>query len=149
MTSAAQAVASKWQLGQAALRVIVQKESRALAAAMASIQEEVTGQLSILFGPDNREWSQLDLYDYTFLRDWVGARQLQRHLPEIAESFQKQYNAITEWRSEVKKYKAVMDPEPDDENQAQEVDRQWLMLIRFLAEVEAADDSLDQMLADY
>ena len=116
---------------------------------MASIQEEATGQLSIMFGPENREWSQLDLYNYTFLRDWVGARQLQRHLPEIAESFQKQYNAITEWRSEVKKYKAVMDPEPDDENQAQEVDRQWLMLNRFLAAVEAADDSLDQMLADY
>ena len=47
----------------------------------------------------------------------------------------------------MKKYKAVMDPEPDDENQAQEVDRQWVMLCTFLAEVEAAEDSLQQMLA--
>ena len=63
MTSAAQEVAAKWQLGQAALRVIVQKESRALAAAMASIQEEVTGQMSIMFGPENSEWNQVDLYN--------------------------------------------------------------------------------------
>ncbi len=42
-----------------------------------------------------------------------------------------------------------MDPEPDDENQAQEVDGQWLMLNMFLAAVEAADDNLDQILADY
>ena len=114
---------------------------------MASIQEEVTGQLSIMFGPESSDWSHVDLYNYTFLRDWIEARQLQRHLPKITESFQMQYNAIAEWRREVKKYKAVMDPEPDDENQAQEVDRQWLMLNRFLAAVEAADDSLNQMLA--
>ena len=105
--------------------------------------------MSITFGTENSEWIQVDSYNYTFLRDFLSEGQLQEHLPEIRESFQQQYFAIREWRGEVKKYQAVMDPEPDDENQAQEVDRQWLMLNMFLAAVEAADDSLDQMLADY
>ena len=113
MSSAAQAVAAKGQLAQAALRVTIQKESRMLAAAMARIKEEVTGQLSIMFGPDNRHWSQIDLYNnYTWLMDWVGVRQLQEHLPQIAESFQKQYDNISEWRTDVVKYKKVMDGKP-------------------------------------
>ncbi len=100
-----------------------------------------------MFGPEYREWIQIDLYNYTFLRDFFSEGQLQEHLPEIRESFQQQYFAIREWRGEVKKYQAVMDLEPDGENQAQEVDRQWVMLCTFLAAVEAAEDSLQQMLA--
>jgi hypothetical protein len=143
MTSAA----AKGKMAQAALQILVQRESRAIAAAAAGIQEEVTGRLSGMFGLENSEWSQDDLYNYTFLRDWIGVRQLQEHLPEIKESFQEQYFAITEWRNDVKKYKAVMDLEPDDENQAHEVDSQMLMLFTFSAAVVAAEDSLHQMLA--
>ena len=79
--------------------------------------------------------------------DWIGVRQLQEHLPEIKESFQEQYFAITEWRNDVKKYKAVMDLEPDDENDAHEVDSQCLMVFTFSAAIVAAEDSLHQMLA--
>ncbi len=45
------------------------------------------GQLITMFGLENSEWSQYMLYDYFFLRDRVGARHLQQHLPEIIESF--------------------------------------------------------------
>ena len=144
MTSAAPA---KGKLTQEALQILVQRESRAIAAAAARIQEEVTGQLSVMFGEENSEWSQDDLCNYTCLRDRIGVRQLQRHLPEIKESFQEQYFAITEWRKDVKKYKAVMDLEPDDENEAHEVDSQWLMLFTLSAAIDAAEDSLHQMLA--
>ena len=148
MTSAAPAPATG-KLTQEALQILVQRESRAIESAAARLHENVIGQLITMFGLENSEWSQDMLYDYFLLRDKVGARHLQRHFPEIRESFHEQFFAITGWREDVKEYKAVMDPEPDDENQAQEVDRQWLMLNRFLAAVEAADDSLDQKLADY
>ena len=150
MSSAAQAVAAKGQLAQEALRVMIQKESRELAAAMTRIKEEITSQLSITFGPDIRHWSQIDLYNYTWLRDCVGVSELKKHLPKIAESFQKQYADISEWRTDVVKCKRVMDGEPSDEKQeAPDVFSQWLLLNRFLAAVEAAEDSLDQMDQDY
>ena len=38
-------------------------------------------------------------------------RQLKEHLPEIAESFKNQYDDITQWTFDVKKYQKVMDPE--------------------------------------
>ena len=90
----------------------------------------------------NSEWSQDMLYDYFFLRDRVGARHLQRHLPEIIESFHEQFFAITEWREDVKEYKAVMDLEPDDE-----VESSWLRLFTFFNAVTAAEENLHQMLA--
>ena len=139
MTSAAPA---KGKLAQEALQILVQRESRAIEAAAARIHEDVIAQLSIMFGQENSEWSQDDLYNYFFLRNMIGARQLQRHLPKISESFQKQYFAITEWRKDVKEYKAVMDLEPDDE-----VDSQWLRLFTFSNAIAAAEDSLHQMLA--
>ena len=98
-----------------------------------------------MFGLESNEWSQVDLYNYTVLN--TQRSQLQRDLPEIKESFQEQYFAITEWRNDVKKYKAVMDLEPDDENEAHEVDSQCLMLFTFSAAIVAAEDSLHQMLA--
>ena len=76
MSSAAQAVAAKGQLAQEALRVMIQKESRELAAAMTRIKEEITSKLSIMFGPNIRHWSQIDLYNYTWLRDRVGVIEL-------------------------------------------------------------------------
>ena len=143
-----EAMTSARKLTQEALQILVQRESRAIAAAAARIQEEeVTGQLSVMFGEENSEWSQDDLCNYTCLRDRIGVRQLQRHLPEIKESFQEQYFAITEWRKDVKKYKAVMALGPDDENEAHEVDSQWLMLFTLSAAIVAAEDSLHQMLA--
>ena len=142
MTSAAPATR---ELAQKALQILFQRESLAIAVAEARLQEEVTGQLSIMFGLESNEWSQVDLYNYTFLR--TQRSQLQRDLPEIKESFQEQYFAITEWRKDVKKYKAVMDLEPDDEIEAHEVDSQWLMLFTLSAAIVAAEDSLHQMLA--
>ena len=150
MSSAAQAVAAKGQLAQEALRVMIQKESRELAAAMTRIKEEITSKLSIMFGPNIRHWSQIDLYNYTWLRDRVGVSELRKHLPEIAESFQKQYADISVWRTDVVKCKKVMDGEPSEEKkEAPDVFSQWLLLNRFLAAVEAAEDSLDQMDQDY
>ena len=141
MTSAAPAPA-KGKLAQEALQILVQRESRAIESAAARIHENVIGQLSTMFGQENSEWSQDVLYDYFFLRDRIGARQLQRHLPEIIESFQEQYFAITEWRKDVKEYKAVMDLKPDEE-----VDIRWLRLFTFSNAISAAEDSLQQMLA--
>ena len=141
MTSAAPAPA-KGKLAQEALQILVQRESRAIESAAVRIHENVIGQLSTMFGQENSEWSQDVLYDYFFLRDRIGARQLQRHLPEIIESFQEQYFMITEWRKDVKEYKAVMDLEPDDE-----VDSRWLRLFTFSNAIIAAEDSLQQMLA--
>ena len=135
-------VSTKGKLAVAAVRVVAMKESRELVAAMARINEEMRGRLNMMFGPDHKRWSKIDLYDYTWLRDWVGVRQLKEHLPEIAESFKNQYDDITQWTFDVKKYQKVMDPElGHDKN----VVSQLTMLSQFLAAVEAADDMLIQM----
>ena len=141
MTSAAPAL-SKGKLAQEALQILVQRESRAIESAAARIHENVIGQLITMFGLENSEWSQDMLYDYFFLRDRVGARHLQRDLPEILESFHEQFFAITEWREDVKEYKAVMDLEPDDE-----VESSWLRLFTFFNAVTALKENLHQMLA--
>jgi hypothetical protein len=102
----------------------------------------VVGQLIAIFGLETSEWSQDMLYDYFFLRDRVGARHLQRELPEISESFHEQFVTITEWRADVKEYKAVMDLEPDDE-----VESSWLRLFEFSQAFTAAEGNLQEMLA--
>ena len=114
---------------------------------MARVQE-VTGRLNITFGPQHRQWCPTSLYNYVWLRGWIGVEQLKEHLPEIKESFQKQYFAIIEWRDDVKKYKAVMDLDPDVENQTKDVLQQWLSFTQFLVAVEAAEEQLDQMTED-
>ena len=69
-------------------------------------------------------------------------RQLKEHLQEIAESFKNQYDDITQWTFDVKKYQKVMDPElGHDKN----VLSQRMVLSQFLAAVEAAGDVLIQM----
>ena len=141
MTSAAPAPATG-KLTQGALQILVQRESWAIESAAARLHENAIGQLITMFGLENSEWSQDMLYDYFFLRDRVGARHLQRHLPEIIESFHEQFFAITEWREDVKEYKAVMDLEPDDE-----VESSWLRLFKFFNAVTAAEENLHQMLA--
>ena len=138
MTSAAPAQA-KGKLAQEAFQILVQRESRAIESVAARI---VIGQLITMFGLENSEWSQDMLYDYFLLRDRVGARHLQRDLPEILESFHEQFFAITEWREDVKEYKAVMDLEPDDE-----VESSWLRLFTFFNAVIALKENLHQMLA--
>ena len=82
------------------------------------------------------------MYDYTWLRDWVGVRTLREHLPEIAASFKKQVDDMNEWSKDVRQCVKVMDPE-------QGIDKsvlwQFMVLSRFLGAVEAAEDLLPQM----
>ena len=138
-------VSAKGKLALAAVRVVVLKESRELEAAMAGIEEEMTGKLNMMFGPEHQQWSQIDMYDYSGLRDWVGVRTLREHLPEIAESFKKQFDDVSKWTSDVKQYQKVMDPE---QRLDKSVLRHRLVLSQFLAAVEAADDMLMQMEQD-
>ena len=138
-------VSAKGKLALAAVRVVVLKESRELEAAMARIEEEMTGKLNMMFGPEHQQWSHIHLYDYTWLRDWVGVRTLREHLPEIAESFQKQFDDVSKWTSDVKQYQKVMDPE---QRLDKSVLRHRVVLSQFLAAVEAADDMLMQMEQD-
>ena len=81
-------ISAKGKLALAAVRVVAMKESRELVAAMARINEEMRGGLNMMFGPEHKHWSKIDLYDYTWLRDLVGVRQLKEHLPEIRRKFQ-------------------------------------------------------------
>ena len=138
-------VSAKGKLALAAVRVVVLKESRELEAAMARIEEEMTGKLNMMFGPEHQQWSHSQLYDYTWLRDWVGVRTLREHLPEIAESFKKQFDDVSKWTSDVKQYQKVMDPE---QRLDKSVLRHIVVLSQFLAAVEAADDMLMQMEQD-
>ena len=135
-------VSAKGKLALAAVRVVVLKESRELEAAMAGIEEEMTGKLNMMFGPEHQQWSQIVLYDYTWLRDWVGVTTLREHLPEIAESFQRQFDDVSKWTSDVKQYQKVMDPE---QRLDKSVLRHRMVLSHFLAAVEAADNMLMQM----
>jgi hypothetical protein len=95
-----------------------------------------------MFGPEHKKWSQIDLYDYTWLMDWVGVRTLREHLPEIAESLKKQVDDMSQWGKDVRQCQKVMDPEQGPDKS---VLRQCMVLSRFLAAVEAADDMLAQM----
>ena len=136
-------VSSKGKLALSAVRVMVVKEYKELEAAMAALNKVMTGRLNMLFGHQHRHWSQTHLYDYTWLRDWMGVSTLKKHLPEIAESFKNQYEDIGKWTSDVRKYKKVMDPEHVSRSSSQ-----WMMLTQFLSAVEAADDMLIQMEMD-
>ena len=101
-------VSAKGKLALAAVRVVVMSESMKLKAAMDGIEEEMRGRLSEMFGPEHRQWSQSSLYDYIWLRDWVGVRTLREHLPEIAEDGQKQFGDIMKWMGDVRQYQKVM-----------------------------------------
>ena len=138
-------VSAKGKLALAAVRVVVLKESRELEAAMARIEEEMTGKLNMMFGPEHQQWGQIHLYDYTWLRDWVGVRTLREHLPEIAESFKKQVADMSQWEKDVRQCQKVMDPE---QRLDQSVLRQSMVLSQFLNAVEAAEDMLIQMEQD-
>ena len=118
------------------------KESRELSAAMVGVETEMEGRLNLMFGPEHNKWSQADLYDYTWLREWVGVRILREHLPEIAESFKKQVDDMNEWSKDVRQCVKVMDPEQGIDKS---VLRQFMVLSRILGAVEAADDMLPQM----
>ena len=72
-------------------------------------------------------------------------RTLREHLPEIAESFKKQFDDVSKWTSDVKQYQKVMDPE---QRLDKSVLRHRMVLSQFLAAVEAADDMLMQMEQD-
>ena len=135
-------LSAKGKLAVAALRVVVMKESRELEAAMVGIEEEMEGRLNLMFGPEHPKWSQVNLYDYTWLRDWVGVRTLREHLPEIAESFKKQVDDMSQWEKDVRQCQKVMDPKQRLDNG---VLRQGMVLSQFLNAVEAAEDMLIQM----
>ena len=135
-------LSAKGKLAVDALRVVVMKESRQLSAAMVGVETEMEGRLNLMFGPEHNKWSQADLYDYTWLRDWIGVSILREHLPEIAASFKKQVDDMNEWSTDVKQCVKVMDPEQGIDKS---VLRQFMVLSRFLAAVEAADDTLPQM----
>ena len=137
-----QAVAARGQVAQAALRVIFQREYRELLASMASLKKEVTGKLSNMFG---RDWSRRKLYDFYWLRDKLGVKGIEKDLPELYESFEDQFEAITDWRIDVSKYQDVMHREPDVEKQSREVLCQWMVLRELLSAVEAAANNLDEM----
>ena len=100
-------LSAKGKLAVAALQVVVEQESRELKAAMAGIEEEMEGRLNLMFGPEHPKWSQVNLYDYTWLRDWVGVRTLREHLPEIAESFKKQVDDMSQWEKDVRQCQKV------------------------------------------
>ena len=138
-------LSEKGKLAVAALRVVVLKESRELEAAMVGIEEEMEGRLSLMFGPQHPKWSQMHLYDSPWLRDWVGVRTLREHVPEIAESFRKQVNDMSQWAQDVRQCQKVMDPE---QRLDQSVLRQSMVLSQFLNAVEAAEDMLIQMEQD-
>ena len=95
-----------------------------------------------MFGPEHPKWSQVNLDDYTWLRDWVGVRTLKEHLPEIAESFKKQVDDMSQWEKDVRHCQKVMDPKQMLDNG---VLRQGMVLSQFLNAVEAAEDMLIQM----
>ena len=118
------------------------RESRQLSTAMVGVETEMEGRPNLMFGPKHNKWSQADLYDYPWLRDWVGVRTLREHLPEIAASFKKQVDDMNEWSKDVKQCVKVMDPEQGIDNS---VLRQFMVLSRILGAVEAADDMLPQM----
>ena len=90
MTSPAPA---KGKLAVAALRVLVMKETRELETRMIRIETDMEAKLNVMFGQEHPRWSQEHLYDYQWLRDWVGEKTLSEHLPEIAADFRKQLNA--------------------------------------------------------
>jgi len=135
-------LSQKGKSAVAALRVVVLKESRELEAAMVGIEEEMEGRLSLMFGPQHPKWSQMHLYDFPWLRDWVGVRTLREHLPEIAARFKKQVDDMNEWSKDVRQCVKVMDPEQGIDKS---VLRQFMVLSRILGAVEVADDMLPQM----
>jgi len=133
---------AKGKLAVDALRAVVMKESRQLSAAMVGVETEMEGRLNLMFGPEHNKWSQADLYDYPWLRDWVGVSFLRENLPEIAESFKKQVDDVSQWEKDVRQCQKVMRPKQRLDN---DVLRQLLVPSRFLAAVEAADDTLPQI----
>ena len=135
-------LSAKGKLAVDALRVVVMKESRQLSAAMVGVETEMEGRLNLMFGPEHNKWSEADLYDYVWLRDWVGVSILREHLPEIAASFKKQVDDMNEWSKDVKQCVKVMDPEQGIDKS---VLRQFMVLSRILGAVEAADDMLPQI----
>ena len=135
-------VSATGKLALASVRVVAMKESRELVAAMARINEEMAGRLNMMFGLERKHWSKIDLYDYTWLRDWVGVRTLREHLPEIAESFKKQVDDVSQWEKDVRQCQKVMGPKQRLDN---DVLRQGMVLSQFLNAVEAAEDMLIQM----
>ena len=142
MTSPAPA---KGKLAVAALRVLVLKETRELETAMIGIETDMEAKLNVMFGQEHPRWSQEHLYDYQWLRDWVGEKTLSEHLPEIAADFRKQFNDVSEWKKDVRQCQKVMDPEQSFD---EKVIRQSMVLSRFLGAVEAAEDMLPQMEED-
>ena len=135
-------LSAKGKLAVDALRVVVMRESRQLSAAMVGVETEMECRFNLMFGPEHNKWSQADLYDYTWLRDWVGVSTLREHLPEIAASFQKKLDDVNEWSKDVRQCEKVMYPEQGIDNS---VLMQFMVLSQFLAAVEAADDNLPQM----
>ena len=118
------------------------KESRQLSAAMVGVETEMEGRLNLMFGPEHNKGSQADLYDYPWLRDWVGVSTLREHLSEIAASFKKQVDDMNEWSKDVRQCVKVMDPEQGIDKS---VLRHFMVLSQCLAAVEVADDMLPQM----
>ena len=59
----------------------------------------------------------------------TGGRQLQEHIPKIAEGFQKEYDEATKWKEELSKHSEI----------SAEVSIQHLALKDFLDAVEAAN----------
>ena len=118
------------------------KETRELETAMIGIETDMEAKLNVMFGQEHPRWSQEHLYDYQWLRDWVGEKTLSEHLPEIAADFRKQFNDVSEWKKDVRQCQKVMDPEQSFD---EKVIRQSMVLSRFLGAVEAAEDMLPQM----
>ena len=92
------------------MRELVERDEKDILAAMASIREDMTNKVSGM------------------------------ELPEIAESFQKQHDTVTEWRVYVLKYRKILDPKYTEN----EVTRQWLKLNQLLDAVVGADEHMGQ-----
>jgi len=137
-------LSAKGKLAVDALRVVVMKESRQLSAAMVGVETEMEGRLNLMFGPEHNKWSQADVYDYPWLRDWVGVSILREHLPEIAASFKKHVDDMNEWSNDVRLRQCVKVMVPE-QGIDKSVLRQFMVLSRILGAVEVADDMLPQM----
>ena len=124
---------------------------------MAKTKAVVVSELNTVFNGDR--WSQRDLYDYLFMRDWVGPRQLYEHLPYLSQWFAREFEGITEWMRDIRRCRAaVMDAAVEADVQtmideaaeaeaaaAEELHRQWLELSNLLNAVESAEENIQQM----
>ena len=143
-TSPEQGVSAKWQLAQAALNILVARESQAQVRVMKDAQEEMTEQLNVMMG--DSEWERGDLFDFFHFRDAIGASQLSEYLPDLSNSFTDRHEALQPWRQEVRSVAAIMLANEATTASQEAVLLEGVNVFNLLRAVYVAEEHLGEML---